>query len=785
MRAARSILLIAAFLLIYMAVLFLPYIRAQDKGILVEDSDYASTIPIEMPDIPSHIIDIPPRIIVEYADFRSPFNLEAPFGISGIADFIITRVIIEYTDHIQAYELLRPLDTSSIPSVESRIIVEYADFESKLSLYEPLVELSEITKGVSQKITIEYADYVFISDIHIKPVIIDRYPPAIKSVRQEPPISSVYSCDDVLICADVIDDLSGVKYVALKYVVNGEIHLEKEMTNIRGVTYATTIPRLPSNSNVTYIIVAEDNVGNIITTKDLGHEHHYTVLPIFVRAHPKNFTITPGESVIISLSLIDLFSKPIYNRTITWIVRSETFIKTGKLVTDENGTALLSYVAEKVPFETPIEIYLIFNDIEKTIISTGKIMLNITFFSVLILCVNTLFLIGALYCIVLKTRRWRNYKNWSISRKAMIVIVLLTFSLSFFTFQPFGFWPNFADIFVKAPKLLASNMLILFVAFMLFSLITKGFKQGIKLSFAYFFGSVAGLSFPSLEVIEKLGKPEMLIQLAFLCTLSLTLSLLGGKIWPPLIEFKSISGARVIAIKGKNIILTFLKENSIIKLKCRRNTINALITKIKKGISSEDLHSSIEKVWWNERPLDTLRENFEAICFALNRYPLFRLPDLGSKDGIKRFINFKNDSINITDGTYTLSFRFKGRPNLVEIAEQLLKGDLSEKFLHYLSDIEVNSKSLTLNEYRIKKALEIWRSFKLNKDHILDLQYEFPREMREDKIADRLLTDLNALDLFVKDYELAFKNSDFNVQAKLLRALNIAEEEIKRRYGLR
>lgn len=726
MRIDRNILSIAIFLFTCIAIP-LSYTQSQDKGILIEDSDYASIIFIESPNVSSTINVLP------------------------------------------------------------RIIVEYADFEFKLSLYKSLSELSEVTKSLSTKITVEYADYVFISDVHMKPIIIDRYPPIIKNVRQEPPIDSVYSCDDVLICADIIDGLSGVKYVSLKYIVNGEIQLKKEMINIGGATYAATISRLPSGSNVTYVVVAEDNAGNIITTKDLGYEYHYIILPIFVRAYPKNFTIAPGESILISLSLIDSFSKPISNRTITWVLRSETFIRTGKLVTDENGTALFSYTAEKVPFETPVEVYLVFNDIEKTTISTGKILLSVTFLSLLTLCINILFLIGALYCIALKTKRWRNYKDWSISRKTMIVIVVLTFSLSFFTFQPFAFWPKLIDIFIKAPKLLALNMLILFVAFTSFSFVTKDFKRGIGLSFAYFFGSVAGLSFPSLEVIGNLGKPEMLIQLVLLCMLTLTLSLLGEKIWPSFIEFNSLSGAKVIAIKEKNIISVFLKEKNVIKLNCKKNTINPLITKIKQGISSEDLCENIEKMWCNEHPLDTLRENFESICFALNRYPLFRLPDLGSKDGIKRFIDFKNDSITITDGTYTLSFRFKKalKPNLVEFAEQLLNGDLSTGFLYNLRDIEVNSKSLIPNEYRIKKALEIWRSFELSKDHLLNLQYEFPREMKEDEIANKLLTDLNALDLFVKDYELAFENSDWDVQGKLLRVLNIVEEELKRQYRLR
>jgi hypothetical protein len=46
--------------------------------------------------------------------------------------------------------------------------------------------------------------------------------------------------------------------------------------------YNGTIPRLPYCTNVTYIIIAEDNFNNTITTEEMGYIYKYHVIPEFL-----------------------------------------------------------------------------------------------------------------------------------------------------------------------------------------------------------------------------------------------------------------------------------------------------------------------------------------------------------------------------------------------------------------------------------------------------------------------------------------------------------------------
>jgi hypothetical protein len=45
--------------------------------------------------------------------------------------------------------------------------------------------------------------------------------------------------------------------------------------------YNGTIPRLPYCTNVTYVIIAEDNFNNTITTEEMGYLYKYHVIPEF------------------------------------------------------------------------------------------------------------------------------------------------------------------------------------------------------------------------------------------------------------------------------------------------------------------------------------------------------------------------------------------------------------------------------------------------------------------------------------------------------------------------
>jgi hypothetical protein len=87
-----------------------------------------------------------------------------------------------------------------------------------------------------------------------------------------------------MVYANVTDDLSGVKQVILNYTYTnstGTWHGTVIMDNLEGNLYNGTIPALPYCTNVTYMIIAEDNFNNIITTEEMGQEYKYHVIPEF------------------------------------------------------------------------------------------------------------------------------------------------------------------------------------------------------------------------------------------------------------------------------------------------------------------------------------------------------------------------------------------------------------------------------------------------------------------------------------------------------------------------
>jgi hypothetical protein len=112
----------------------------------------------------------------------------------------------------------------------------------------------------------------------------DLTPPMIKDVYQVPVEDNVQPEDNVLVYANVSDELSGVKSVILNYTyTNGSGTRSKSanMTQSSGDIYNGTIQKLPYYTNVTYVIIAEDNLNNTITTEELGFEFKYHVIPEF------------------------------------------------------------------------------------------------------------------------------------------------------------------------------------------------------------------------------------------------------------------------------------------------------------------------------------------------------------------------------------------------------------------------------------------------------------------------------------------------------------------------
>jgi hypothetical protein len=87
--------------------------------------------------------------------------------------------------------------------------------------------------------------------------------------------------DSVQVYANVTDNVSGVKRVALNITLSNGTMFTVEMTNLEGNLYNGTIQQFPYNTDVTYMILAEDNLNNTSTTTDLGYEYQYTVISEF------------------------------------------------------------------------------------------------------------------------------------------------------------------------------------------------------------------------------------------------------------------------------------------------------------------------------------------------------------------------------------------------------------------------------------------------------------------------------------------------------------------------
>jgi hypothetical protein len=108
-------------------------------------------------------------------------------------------------------------------------------------------------------------------------------PPNIANVSQSPLAGNVLPEDEVKINATVVDP-NGVKRVVLNYTyanTSGTWTSVVNMTNLEGNVWNAAIPAFPYGTNITYRIIAEDNMNNTITTEDLGYEYQYIVIPEF------------------------------------------------------------------------------------------------------------------------------------------------------------------------------------------------------------------------------------------------------------------------------------------------------------------------------------------------------------------------------------------------------------------------------------------------------------------------------------------------------------------------
>ena len=107
---------------------------------------------------------------------------------------------------------------------------------------------------------------------------VDTAPPDITSVSQNPPEDSVQPYDVVNVNATVVDDF-GVNRVFLNYTTNNGTWFSVDMSPLVGNIWHATIPGFTYGTRVNYTIVAEDNVGNSVTSDGLGYV--YQVVPEF------------------------------------------------------------------------------------------------------------------------------------------------------------------------------------------------------------------------------------------------------------------------------------------------------------------------------------------------------------------------------------------------------------------------------------------------------------------------------------------------------------------------
>jgi parallel beta-helix repeat protein len=130
---------------------------------------------------------------------------------------------------------------------------------------------------------------------------VDTTKPEITNIAQDPLIN-ILPDTVVKINATVIDATSGIKQATLNYTTGDGTWISVEMTNLEGDIWNATIPAFSYGTNVTYVIIAEDIAGNIITTEQLGFECEYQVVPEFT-------LLTVIIALVIATSLIAIISR--------------------------------------------------------------------------------------------------------------------------------------------------------------------------------------------------------------------------------------------------------------------------------------------------------------------------------------------------------------------------------------------------------------------------------------------------------------------------------------------
>ena len=135
--------------------------------------------------------------------------------------------------------------------------------------------------------------------LYVFRMITDTTPPEIENVYQEPANDIVYPDDEVIVYANITDNLSGLKQVTLNYTTNNGTWFSVNATNLSENVWNTTIPAFLYCTDITYVIKAEDNAYNIITTEGMEYDTQYHVIPEF-----PSFLILPLFMIATLLAVI-------------------------------------------------------------------------------------------------------------------------------------------------------------------------------------------------------------------------------------------------------------------------------------------------------------------------------------------------------------------------------------------------------------------------------------------------------------------------------------------------